>query len=261
MRLISRFGPALDEDRDDGSHDADLAAAEVGDLLQQADAQARAAEAAAAAAHARAQELRRQANAADDLTSTPADHGDSKSEHKDADPATLAERPAAGIIRRRPRLTTMIVGVALVATCALLAASGCMVWHHLQVEREQQRRAEFSATASQAVVTLMSIDASKAQDDVQQIIENSTGQFRDDFQSAATDFVKAAQDSKAVTKASVRAAAVESMTGDSAVVLVTAATTVSNSAGADQQPRTWRLSLDMVRDGGQIKMSKVDFVP
>ena len=51
------------------------------------------------------------------------------------------------------------------------------------------------------------------------------------------------------------------MTKDSAVVLVTAATTISNSAGANQQPRTWRLSVDVVDDGGQIKMSKVDFVP
>jgi Mce-associated membrane protein len=235
--------------------------------MQRAEAQALAAEAAAAAARARAQELRREVNATGDLTSTAADDDDGESEHMDADPAALAQppapapAPAPALIRRRPGLTTMIVGVALVATCALLAASGYLVCHHRQVEREQQRRAEFSATASQAVVTLMSIDASKAQDDVQRIIENSTGQFRDDLQSAATDFVKAAQDSKTVTKASVRAAAVESMTGDSAVVLVTAATTVSNSAGADQQPRTWRLSLDLVRDGGQIKMSKVDFVP
>jgi hypothetical protein len=52
MRLISRFGPALDEDLDDGSHDAELTGAEVGDLTQQAEAQAC------------AQELRRQVNAA-----------------------------------------------------------------------------------------------------------------------------------------------------------------------------------------------------
>lgn len=107
----------------------------------------------------------------------------------------------------------------------------------------------------------MSIDGSRAQDDVQRIIDNSTGQFRDDFKNSADEFVGVGKESKAVTEASVQATAVESMTKDSAVVLVTAATTIRNAAGANQQPRTWRLSVDVVRDGGRIKMSKVDFVP
>jgi Mce-associated membrane protein len=34
---------------------------------------------------------------------------------------------------------------------------------------------------------------------------------------------------------------VESMADNSAVVLVTATTTVTNTAGADQEPRSWRL--------------------
>jgi Mce-associated membrane protein len=161
----------------------------------------------------------------------------------------------------RPRLATVLVSIALMTTCALLAASGYLVWQHQQFDQTQQRRAEFATAAGQAVVTLMSIDSGKAQEDVQRIIDNSTGQFRDDFQGSATEFVEVAKESKAVTKASVKATAVEWMTEDSAVVLVTAATTITNSAGADQQPRTWRLSVDVVRDGGQIKMSKVDFVP
>ena len=64
-----------------------------------------------------------------------------------------------------------------------------------------------------------------------------------------------------VTKADAQAVAVESMTPTTATVLVTAATTVSNSAGADQQPRNWRLSVDMVDDGQQMKLTKVEFVP
>ncbi|MBU9762852.1 hypothetical protein FR943_03145 [Mycobacterium sp. TNTM28] len=136
-----------------------------------------------------------------------------------------------------------------------------MVWDHQQVDREQQRRAEFAAAASQAAVTLMSIDSATAKDNVRQIIDNSTGGFKEDIESSAEDLVKAAQDSKASTKATAQAAAVQSMDADTAVVLVSSATTVSNTAGADQQPRNWRLSLTMVDDGSQIKMSKVEFVP
>ncbi|MFV8166852.1 hypothetical protein ACNQVK_32885 [Mycobacterium sp. 134] len=182
----------------------------------------------------------------------------------DADDAEADEdqQLARGTKRRwRPRLATLLAGVAILVSGALLAASGYMIWYHQQADREQQRRAEFSAAASQAAVTLMSIDSATAQDNVRQIIDNSTGQFKDDIQSSAEDLVKAAQDSKATTKATVKASAVQSMDAESAVVLVGTATTVSNSAGANQQPRNWRLSLTMVKDGEQIKMSKVEFVP
>jgi Mce-associated membrane protein len=136
-----------------------------------------------------------------------------------------------------------------------------MVMHHRNQAAEQQRSAEFAAAGRQSVVTLMSLDFNKAKEDVQRIIDNSTGQFKDDFKNQADDFVKVAQDSKVVTEVTVNATAVESMTADSAVVLVSASSRVTNAAGAKQEPRSWRLSVNLQRDGGQIKMSKVEFVP
>jgi Mce-associated membrane protein len=136
-----------------------------------------------------------------------------------------------------------------------------MVLHHRNVVRDQQRSAEYAAAARQSVVTLMSLDFNKANEDVQRIIDNSTGQFKDDFQNNAPDFIKVAQDSKVVTDVAVNATAVDSMTNDTATVLVSATSRVTNSAGAKQDPRSWRLSVDLKRDGGQIKMSKVEFVP
>jgi Mce-associated membrane protein len=135
------------------------------------------------------------------------------------------------------------------------------VLNHRHQAAEQQRRAEFTAAGRQSAVTLMSLDFNKAKEDVQRIIDNSTGSFRDDFKNQADDFVKVAQDSKVITEVSINSAAVESMTDDSAVVLVSATSHVTNAAGAKQEPRSWRLSVNLQRDGGQIKMSKVEFVP
>ncbi len=71
-----------------------------------------------------------------------------------------------------------------------------------------------------------------------------------------------AQESKVITEVTVNSVAVESMSDDKAVVLVAASSRVTNSAGgANQEPRTWRLSVDLQREGDQIKMSKVEFVP
>lgn len=199
-----------------------------------------------------------------DDTDSPLSDDDVDSSDQDAPPDaddTDDQAPASDERRWRPKLATVLAGVAILVSGALLAASGYVIWFHQQTDREQQRRAEFSAAASQAAVTLMSIDSAKAEDNVKQIVDNSTGQFKEDIESSAEDLVRAAQDSKATTKATAKATAVQSMDADSAVVLVSTATTVSNSAGANQQPRNWRLSVTMVRDGGQIKMSKVEFVP
>ncbi len=78
----------------------------------------------------------------------------------DADEVDEDQPSARGAKRRwRPRLATLLAGVAILVSGALLAASGYMIWYHQQADREQQRRAEFSAAASQAAVTLMSIDS------------------------------------------------------------------------------------------------------
>jgi Mce-associated membrane protein len=151
--------------------------------------------------------------------------------------------------------------LAALCICALVALSVVMVIKHREAVQEQRLNAEYEAAGRQSVVTLMSLDFNKAQEDVQRIIDNSTGQFKDDFQNQAEDFVKVAQDAKVITEVTVTATAVESMSEDSAVVLVAATSRVTNSAGANQEPRAWRLSVDLQREGGQVKMSKVEFVP
>ncbi|MGA5464841.1 hypothetical protein [Mycobacterium sp. NPDC050041] len=151
--------------------------------------------------------------------------------------------------------------LAVLCTGALLAASGYMIREHRQAERDAQLTAEYTAAGRQAVVTLMSLDFNKAEEGVQRIIDNSTGKFREDFQQQAQTFAQVAQDSKVITEVTVNSAAVSTMTDDSANVIVSATSRVTNAAGANKDPRGWRLSVDLERDGDQVKMSKVEFVP
>ena len=107
----------------------------------------------------------------------------------------------------------------------------------------------------------MSIDFNHAKADVQKVIDLSTGTFRDDFTKGAQDFVKTAEGSKAVTVGKINAAALESENGDTGVVLLAATSQVTNANGARQDPRAWRMSVTMTRDGDKLKMSNVEFVP
>jgi Mce-associated membrane protein len=112
-------------------------------------------------------------------------------------------------------------------------------------------------------VTLTSLDFNDAKDGVRRILDNSTGVFKDDFIKMADDFTKVVEQSKVISQGSVQAAAVDmdSMTNDSAVVLVASISEITNAAGAKQDPRNYRLIVTVARDGGQLKISKVEFVP
>ncbi len=166
-------------------------------------------------------------------------------------------------LRRRPKWSTIAAAVAVLIIIAALSGSVYMVLDHRNAARKRERVAEFAAAARQGVVTLTSLDFNHAKEGVQRILENSTGSFKDDFLKMADDFTKVVEQSKVVSQGSVQAAAVEldTITDDSAVVLVASTSEVTNAAGAKQDPRSYRLIVTVTRDGGQLKISKVEFVP
>jgi Mce-associated membrane protein len=233
--------------------------AELRAMAEQAEAEAAEAEALAAAAHARARavQLRKRAElteAAEHDTDVPA-----------AAAVDTAPQELAWYRRwlRRPRISTAAASLAIVAILVSLAGTAYMVLQDRNASQQRQRAAEFAAAARQGVVTLTSLDFKSAERDVQRIIDDSTGTFKSDFQKMADDFVKVVKDSQVVEQGVVKAAAVDvdSMTNDSAVVLVASESEVTNAAGAKQDPRPFRLIVTITREGSQLKMSKVQFVP
>jgi Mce-associated membrane protein len=166
-------------------------------------------------------------------------------------------------LRRRPKWSTIAAAVAILVIIAALAGSGYMIKQHHDAVQKRQRAAEFVAAAKQGIVNLTSLDFNNAKQGVQRILDNSTGSFKDDFLKMADDFTKVVEQSKVVSQGSVQAAAVDlnTMTDNSAVVLVASTSEVTNAAGAKQDPRSYRLIVTVARDGGQLKISKVEFIP
>jgi len=135
-----------------------------------------------------------------------------------------------------------------------------MVWQHRITVHKQQLAAEFTAAARQEVTALMSIDANHAKDDFQRVIDDSTGDFKRQISAMSAIMVKQTEESKVSSKATVEAVAVESLSDDSAVVLVAARSDVTNADNTNRPPVMWRISVGITRDSGQLKMSKVDFL-
>ena len=229
------------------------------------------AEARAQAARERARQLNQKAEAIAGNPDEPIDavaHGEDI-EFGGADSVAEAESPSVSARRRRfrlrrwlgrPRRKTVAAAVTAAVVCGSLAASGYLVWHHQTVAQERQRSAEFAAAARQCAITLMSIDASKAREDVQRIIDNSTGQFKAGMLLNGEDIVKSVEQSKVSTKTAIEGAAVESVTNDSAVVLVAAKTETVNPDNK-LPPRQWRIIMTLHREAGQPKVSAIEVLP
>ena len=135
-----------------------------------------------------------------------------------------------------------------------------MLWQHHIAVHNRQLAAEFTSAARQGITTLMSIDPDHAKEDVQRMIDASTGDQNSQLSVMSTLMVKKAEDSKVGSKVTVEAVAVESLSDNSGVVLVTAKTDATGPDNAKPPPALFRLSVNMDRDGGQLKMSKVDFL-
>ena len=213
-------------------------------LVAEAEAEAAAADALAAAARARARaaRLRREALGLD---------------------GTGEEvREPARRWTRMPWVSKLAKLVAIIVILGFAGTSGYLVWDHRETTRQQQRIAAFAAGAKQGIINLTSLDFNRAKEDVQRVIDSSTGAFRDQIQERATDFIKVVQESKSITEGTVNGIAVESMAAHSAKVLVCATSRVTNKPDSSKdEPRTWRLKVTMDDDGGQYKMAKVEFVP
>lgn len=220
------------------------------ELARAADAEADAAEARAETARARAAELRRTLE-------------DTAVVEDAVAPALLP--PSAQPPSTQPTSTLMstaAVAVTTLVTAGLLAATGYMLWEHHKTAQQRHSAAEFVAAARQDVVNLMSMDYNKSQESVQRVLDGSTGKFKANFDETADEFAKALRDEKIITSASVNDAAIDSMTGDSAVVLISATSRREGKQAPkdQQQPQVWRVVLTLEREGDQIKMSGVEFV-
>jgi Mce-associated membrane protein len=232
---------------------ADPSTTESPDSLAAAEEELIRAEERAEAARARAAELRRGAEAGSREQTDDADVVEAK-------PARWRSRLRWPRRLHRPTRKAVGVGAAIVVICASLAASGYIVWQHRTLVQQRQHAAEFAAAAREEVATLMSIDPAHVTENLQHTINDTTGALKSQLEATSSYMAKNAQDAQVTTKATVQDVAVESMTDNSAVVLVVAKSDTINPDKSVRPPVFWRLSVNIDRDGDRLKMSKLDFV-
>lgn len=123
---------------------------------------------------------------------------------------------------------------------------------------EWQPYVDAAATAGQNLTT---IDYRNVDRDIQRVLDMSTGTFHDEFQSRAATFKKTVLKSKSVSTGMVAGAGVQSLGDGSARVLVAVTVRTSNAGAPEQEPRSWRMRIDISQTADGYKASNVEFVP
>jgi Mce-associated membrane protein len=223
------------------------------------------AESRAEEARARAAQLRQLAEASSaEQSETIEDAEDAKGDAAEIEPEIEPE-PARSRRWRAPRLrrpegTEVAIGVGILVACAALAAGGYMVWQDRAIMHKRQLAPEFAAAARQGITALMSIDPRHAQEDIQRIIDATTGDLKLQIEARSAIMAQQAEESKVVSSVTVEAVGVESVSDNSGVALVAAKSDVTDPDNTKRPPMMWRISVKIDRDGDQLKMSGVDFL-
>ncbi|BBX29747.1 Mce protein [Mycolicibacterium alvei] len=174
------------------------------------------------------------------------------------DASDVTEHTAPERRRFLPSSPAAVVGGVLVV--ALMALTGWLGYDYYQVHQEQQRRDMFMETARQGATNLTSIDWEHAEDDIQRVLDSSTGRFYDDFEKRSKSFLDVVKQIKSKSVGTVTASGLESYSEDTADVLMSVTVRSTNAGVPEQAPQVWRMVLTVQDIDGKAKVSNVEFI-
>ncbi|MET8243859.1 hypothetical protein ABZV31_05120 [Streptomyces sp. NPDC005202] len=162
-----------------------------------------------------------------------------------------------GLNKGRRRALTAGLVAATVLTTAL------SIWLGLRLSDQraaEQRRQDILAAARQSALNFTSLDYRHYGQDSQNVLKGATGDFKKQFAAQTEELTKLVARNKSVSEGQVLEAGIVRSDARSARVLVVADSKVTNTAVPEGQARTYRLQLDLVRQGGRWLTSDVEFV-
>jgi len=147
------------------------------------------------------------------------------------------------------------------ALFAVTALCGWLGYGSVAAERTQHQRDMFLEAGRRAALNLTTISADQADAQVARILDSATGTFHDDWAQRAPAFVDVVKKAGSKTEGSVTAAGLESVESDRARVLVAVSVKTTTGSAPEENPRAWRMRIDVQKVNGEAKVANVEFVP
>lgn len=171
----------------------------------------------------------------------------------DAEPAP-AKEPMSHV-----KLAT-IAGLVLVVVLGGLA--GWLGYRAYESRQAEDLQNLFLQVGRQGALNLTTISHEHAEQDVQRVLDSSTGTFYDDFQARSQPFVEVVKQAQSKSEGTIAEAGIESSSDTEARVLVAVTVNTTNAGAPEQQPRAWRMRITVQKTGDdEAKISNVEFVP
>ena len=165
----------------------------------------------------------------------------------------MADQAAARVAER-----VLVAGSATVLVLAGLAG-----WLGLRVEAAnavESRRPLFVEAARATAVELTTVDYDHVRDDVQRVLDSTTGDFHQRFAEHAQSLIDTVTRERSRSVSAVTATAVQSQSRDEARVLVALGVASTHLGGTEQRPHEMRMRLTVQWIGGQAKVSDVEYM-
>ncbi|XRQ06204.1 hypothetical protein ACN3XK_58240 [Actinomadura welshii] len=160
--------------------------------------------------------------------------------------------------RRWPQITTVVLGVLVVALIAATGVLGVRTW---QGKNDADQRAKASQAARQMGVNLMSLNFETAQKDLDRIVAGTTGNLKNKLSTQSKQLLDQLSKTQAKSSVDQVEAGVVSIDEDSAEVMVSLNGTVTNPKVKDGAPRAYRYLMDLTRVGDRWLVSELEVVP
>jgi Mce-associated membrane protein len=152
--------------------------------------------------------------------------------------------------------------VALGAAAAVLVAAlvfsgslGWTLWREHQVDSAGQQAEHTAVTYAQ---TLTSIDSNNIDQNFDQVLNGSTGDFKNKYSQSSMQLRQLLIDNKATAQSQVVESAIQSQSRDKVVVLLMVNQTVTNTARPDSRVDRMRMKITMEKVDGRWLASNVE---
>ncbi len=157
--------------------------------------------------------------------------------------------------------TRPAIAAGLVAVVVLAGTAGWQGYRAQQARETKSRHNLFLQVARQAAVNLTTISYTEVDADIQRILDSATGAFRDDFLKRSGPFVEVVKQVQSKSEGTVSEAGLLTETRDQAQALLAVSVKTSTAVAPEQEPRHWRLRIDVQKTDDGAKVFNVEFVP
>jgi Mce-associated membrane protein len=182
---------------------------------------------------------------------------------RDAEPDKAADGTAEDArsgapSRRRRWVRYAVVGLAAVIFVAVSSAAGFLGWQFQQQREIDNAGSAARSAAEHFAVILTSIDSAKVDRNFAEVIDGSTGEFKDIYSQSASQLRQVLIDNKAMSKGTVIDTALKSVTPNKVDVLVFVDQWITNVANPEPRLDRSRVAMTMELVDGRWLTSKVE---